>query len=169
MDRGAAGANAGSRRIARRKIRITAFPVRDGIVRRRSLAIESSRFGGRRQRLFFLEFWDLRGVGFWFRRFRRLFFIKTLGRVHGFALGNDRFLGHGNSSGTDQIYFRAAKVTTNATPASLSKLNKRRNNDHEGHAGVHDDRVDEELPETLVIVARAPDRIHRIGGGGHLY
>src|SRR5258708_34285583 len=35
---------------------------------------------------------------------------------------------------------------------------------------MHDDRIDEELPEVLVLVVRAPDGVHRIGdGGGHLY
>ena len=61
------------------------------------------------------------------------------------------------SSGRGQSHLGAAEVATNTAPASLSKLNKSRNGNYKGQAAMHDDGVDEVLPEVLV---------WRIGDGG---
>src|SRR5882762_4251579 len=80
---------------------------------------------------------------------------------HSLALGDNRFLWHGDAGRTDQTHFHAAEFASDAAPAILSKLNIGRNGNHNGNARVHDDGIDEELPKALVL---------RIGdGGSHAY
>ena len=96
--------------------------------------------------------------------------MKALRWVDGLALRDDRFFRHGDSSGADQIHFGAAEVASDAAPGGSAVLNISRDNDDNGQAGMHDDRIDEELPEALVLALHSPDGVNRIGdGGGHLY
>src|SRR6267143_5984765 len=148
-------------RIARREIGITPLAVRNGVIRGRCLALECSGRARWWQRLLFFKFGDFRRVGFGLGRLGRLFFVETLGRIHCLTLGDNLFFRHRDSGRTDQTHFRAAEVASDAAPAILSKLNEGRNANHHGDTRMHNDGIDEELPEALVL---------RIGdGGSHAY
>ena len=85
------------------------------------------------------------------------------------TFSDDGFFRHGDSSGADQTHFCAAEIAANAAPRLAVVLNVSRDDNDDGQAGMHDDGVDEELPEALVFVVSAPHRGHRIGdGGGHV-
>jgi len=73
------------------------------------------------------------------------------------AFGDDRFFGHGDSGGADQTHFCAAEIATNTAPRLAVVLNVSRDDNDDGQAGMHDDGIDKELPEALVL---------RIGDGG---
>lgn len=165
----AAGSCTGSLRIASGEIGIAAFAIGDGVVWGRRFAIESSGRARRGQRFFFFEFGDFCGVGFGFRRFWRFFFVEAFCWIDGFAFGDNGLFRHRNSGAADQAHFRPAQIATNTTPLVVSKLDEGGDGNDDSHADVHDDGIDEELAEALVLLLRAPVRVERIGGkGGHL-
>src|SRR5947208_5656231 len=161
LNSNAAGTATWSLRIARRQIGIAALAVGDVVVLNRCLVFESSGLARRRKRFLFIKFRDFCSVGFWLRWFRRFFLVKAFGGINGFAFGDHRFLGHGYAGGADQVHFGATQIATNAAPRLAVILNKGRNSDNDRQAAMHDDGVDEVLPEVLV---------WRIGdSGSHFY
>src|SRR6202008_3136558 len=62
------------------------------------------------------------------------------------------------------------EVASNAAPRASSVLDISGDDNDDGQTGMHDDGIDKELPEALVLGSCAPDRAHRIGdGASHLY
>ena len=133
----------------------------DGIVGLRGFVFESSRLTGWRQRLFFFKLGNLGRVGLWLRRGRlRLFLVKTLGGVNGFALRDHGFLGHRNASGADEIHFRTAELAADSAPTGTVTLEKRGAENGRHASNVEEDGIFEIFPQVEFV---------RIGvGDGHI-
>src|SRR5713226_1347292 len=96
--------------------------------------------------------------------------MKTLRWIDRLALSDHGLLGHGNAGSANQAHFGAAEVAADAAPSGSAVLNISRDDNDDGQAGMHNDGVDEELPEALVLGSCALEGVHRIGDGmGHHY
>ncbi len=147
-------------RIPCRKIRIAALAVVNVIVVDRGLVFERSGWTRRRQRFFFGELRDFRCVGLRFRRFGRLFLVKTLGRIDRLALGNHAFLWHWNA-GTDQAHFRSAQVAPDSSPRGAPAFEK---------GSANQGRRKHDMKHNGINQVASKVEIVRVGNrGGHFY
>src|SRR5260370_7320087 len=86
-------------------------------------------------------------------------------RWDSFAPGHRRPTGNGMAGALNEDHFGAAGGGADSASCRSAVLNVWGDDNDDGKAGMHNDGVDEELPEALVLGSCALEGAHRIGDG----